>query len=166
MTNIEKIRQEVERRKKVYLTKNGFPKGTFGAIKIETYEGLLAFIDSLPEEKPSYVTDSPGDPGNPGEPGISDLEEAIKPDFSGCVLDSTKFALLGKAVDNSLLEPHIETMRRQIERKIAELPPAPEGYRYAWEVENYIKEGDAFTVTSNIVLKPILDPEQDATRRK
>lgn len=34
--------------------------------------------DSLPEEKPSYVTDSPGDPGNPGEPGISDLEEAAK----------------------------------------------------------------------------------------
>lgn len=53
MSNIEKIRQEIERRKKVYLTKNGFPKGTFGAIKIETYEGLLAFIDSLPEEKPS-----------------------------------------------------------------------------------------------------------------
>lgn len=53
MSNIEKIRQEIERRKKVYLTKNGFPKGTFGAIKIETYEGLLAFIDSLPEEEPS-----------------------------------------------------------------------------------------------------------------
>lgn len=53
MSNIEKIRQEIERRKKVYLTKNGFPKGTFGAIKIETYEGLLSFIDSLPEEKPS-----------------------------------------------------------------------------------------------------------------
>lgn len=54
MSNIKELmRQEIERRKKVYLTKNGFPKGTFGAIKIETYEGLLAFIDSLPEEKHS-----------------------------------------------------------------------------------------------------------------
>ena len=46
----DQIRQEIERRKKVYLTKNGFPKGTMGAIKIETYEGLLFFIDSLPDE--------------------------------------------------------------------------------------------------------------------
>lgn len=54
MTNIEKIRKEIERRKKVYLTKNGFPKGTIGAIKIETYEGLLAFIDSLPDEDENH----------------------------------------------------------------------------------------------------------------
>ena len=100
---------------------------------------LLAFIDSLPDEPVTTC---------------NELEEAIKPDFSGCVLNSTKFALLGKAAGKSLLEPHIETMRRRIERKIAELPPAPEGYRYAWQVENCIKEGDAFTVTSNIVLKP------------
>ena len=166
MTQKELIRQEIERRKKVYLTKNGFPKGTFGAIKIETYEGLLAFIDSLPDETCKDSLQVPETCKENQDSFTSDLEEAIKPDFSGCVLDSTKFALLGKAVDNSLLEPHIETMRRQIERKIAELPPAPKGYRYAWEVENYIKEGDAFTVTSNIVLKPILDPEQDATQRK
>ena len=51
MTKVQAIKAEIERRKKVYLTKNGFPKGTFGAIKIETYEGLLAFLDSLPEEK-------------------------------------------------------------------------------------------------------------------
>ena len=51
------MRQEIERRKKVYLTKNGFPKGTFGAIKIETYEGLLSFIDSLPEEKPTLTVE-------------------------------------------------------------------------------------------------------------
>ena len=58
MSNIKELmRQEIERRKKVYLTKNGFPKGTFGAIKIETYEGLLAFIDSLPEEKSLTVED-------------------------------------------------------------------------------------------------------------
>lgn len=75
MSNIEKIRKEIERRKKVYLTKNGFPKGTFGAIKIETYEGLLAFIDSLPEEFPPYCTGAKGDP-DPA--GTSDLEEAAK----------------------------------------------------------------------------------------
>lgn len=57
MSNIEKICQEIERRKKVYLTKNGFPKGTFGAIKIETYEGLLAFITALPEEKPTLTVE-------------------------------------------------------------------------------------------------------------
>ena len=51
MTKVQAIKAEIERRKKVYLTKNGFPKGTFGARKIETYEGLLAFLDSLPEEK-------------------------------------------------------------------------------------------------------------------
>jgi hypothetical protein len=43
----------------------------------DAYVDLLTFLDySLSEDKPSYVTDSPGDPGNPGEPGISDLEEA------------------------------------------------------------------------------------------
>lgn len=53
MSNIEKIRQEIERRINAYKTKNGFPAGIKCAIRIETYEGLLAFIDSLPEEKPS-----------------------------------------------------------------------------------------------------------------
>lgn len=75
MNNIEKIRQEIERRKKVYLTKNGFPTGTFGAIKIETYEGLLAFIDSLPEEFPPYCT---GFKGHPDPAGKSNLEEAAE----------------------------------------------------------------------------------------
>ena len=69
MTQKELIRQEIERRKKVYLTKNGFPKGTFGAIKIETYEGLLAFIDSLPEEKPGKELE--------GKQMIKELKERI-----------------------------------------------------------------------------------------
>lgn len=47
MNNIEKIRQEIKRRIKSCKTKNGFPAGTISAIRIETYEGLLAFIDSL-----------------------------------------------------------------------------------------------------------------------
>ena len=50
MTNVEKIRQEIERRMKVYRTKSGFPAGTFGAAKIGTYQGLLEFIDSLTDE--------------------------------------------------------------------------------------------------------------------
>ena len=53
MTEKELIRAEIERRIKAYKTKNGFPAGTVCAIRIETYEGLLSFIDSLPEEKPS-----------------------------------------------------------------------------------------------------------------
>lgn len=53
MSNIDKIRQEIERRIKSCMTKNGFPAGTISAFRIETYERLLAFIDSLPEEKTS-----------------------------------------------------------------------------------------------------------------
>ena len=53
MTEKELIRAEIERRIKAYKTKNGFPAGTICAIRIETYEGLLSFINSLPEEKPS-----------------------------------------------------------------------------------------------------------------
>lgn len=50
MTNIEKIRQEIERRMKVYRKKSDFRDEAFGAAKIGTYRGLLEFIDSLPEE--------------------------------------------------------------------------------------------------------------------
>ena len=53
MSNSDKIRQEIERRIKANKTKNGFPAGTICSIRIETYEGLQSFIDSLPEEKPS-----------------------------------------------------------------------------------------------------------------
>lgn len=49
---------------------------------------LIEVIDSLPEEKLSYVTDSPGDPGNPGEPGISDdLKEAAEKYIQGTLCD-------------------------------------------------------------------------------
>lgn len=50
MTNIKKIRQEIERLIMINKTKNGFPAGTICAIRIEVYEKLLSFIDSLPEE--------------------------------------------------------------------------------------------------------------------
>ena len=78
MSNIEKIRQEIERRKKVYLTKNGFPKGTFGAIKIETYEGLLAFIDSLPDETCKDSLQVPETCKENQDSFTSDLEEAAR----------------------------------------------------------------------------------------
>ena len=47
MTNIEKIRQEIERLIMINKTKHGFPAGTICAIRIEVYEKLLSFIDSL-----------------------------------------------------------------------------------------------------------------------
>ena len=53
MNNIERIKAEIEMRIKAYKTKNGFPAGSICAIRIETYEGLLSFIDSLPEDEPS-----------------------------------------------------------------------------------------------------------------
>ena len=51
MTKVQAIKAEIERRIKSCKTKNGFPAGTISAIRIEIYEGLIAFIDSLPEEK-------------------------------------------------------------------------------------------------------------------
>ena len=46
----EQIRAEIEKRIAANKTKNGFPAGTICAIRIETYEELLAFLDSLPEQ--------------------------------------------------------------------------------------------------------------------
>lgn len=46
----EQIRDEIEKRIAANKTKNGFPAGTICAIRIETYEELLAFLDTLPEQ--------------------------------------------------------------------------------------------------------------------
>jgi hypothetical protein len=73
MSSIDKIRQEVENSIKAFEF-NGGIYDSFEAGELSAYKEILDFIDSLPEEKPSY----PGDPGNPGEPGISDLEEAAE----------------------------------------------------------------------------------------
>lgn len=80
---IDKIRQEIERLKKCSKSSKkewideGYNQNAFAEdCRIKSFDKLLAFIDSLPEENLSYVTDSPGDPGHPGEPGISDLEQA------------------------------------------------------------------------------------------
>lgn len=75
MSNIEKIKAEIKRRIKACETKNGFPAGTICAIRIETYEGLLSFINSLPEEIPPYCK---GVKGHPDPPGVSDLEGAAE----------------------------------------------------------------------------------------
>jgi len=114
-----------------------------------------------------------GPTGDPDPAGTSDLEEAAKekamstrmgkiyPDLDGLKFDTRRrFAFLSKQAGKGfLLEPYIESMRLQIERKIADMPPAPEGYRYSWELEDFSKEGDSFSITSNIVLRHI-DPEK------
>lgn len=51
MTTIEKIRAEIERRREANMTKNGFPAGTLCAVRIEAYDELLAFLDTLQEPK-------------------------------------------------------------------------------------------------------------------
>jgi hypothetical protein len=85
----------------------------------------------------------------------------IDPDLDGLKIDTRRFAFLSKqAGKDSILDPYIESMRRSIEKKVADLPPAPEGYRYSWKLEDFSKEGDSFSITSAIVLKPIY-PEHD-----
>ena len=53
MSNIEKIRQEIERRRHDYGKRMLQPDGMVARAKFDELTGLLAFIDSLPEEKPS-----------------------------------------------------------------------------------------------------------------
>lgn len=60
MTNIEKIRQEIERLKKCSKSSKkewideGYNQNAFAEdCRIKSFDKLLAFIDSLPEEKPS-----------------------------------------------------------------------------------------------------------------
>lgn len=45
----EIIKAEIERMIDSCKTKNGFPAGTYSAIRIETLERVLAFIDSMQE---------------------------------------------------------------------------------------------------------------------
>lgn len=145
MSNIEKIKAEIERRKKICTDIFERQSDTYYQGKAVAYGELLPFIDSLPDEN------NP-EPYNPA--GIK-----IKPGLNGMRIDTTKFGFLSKQPRESLIDPYIESMRRQIERKIADLPPAPEGYRYSWKLEDFSKEGDSVSITSNIVLKPI-DPEK------
>lgn len=55
MSNIDKIRQEIERLVKMNKTKNGFPASFLCAVRIESYVKLLSFIDSLPDEPVDYA---------------------------------------------------------------------------------------------------------------
>lgn len=49
MTDKEQIRAEIERRIEINKTKAGFPAGVYCAIRIEAYEQLLDFLDTLEE---------------------------------------------------------------------------------------------------------------------
>lgn len=81
MNNIEKIRQEIERRKKSLragiCNDKAFTKKQKEEMLVASEEltRLSCFIDSLPEEFPPYCTGAKGDP-DPA--GTSDLEEAAK----------------------------------------------------------------------------------------
>lgn len=46
----ETIRSEIERLIEMNKTKRGFPAGTYCAIRIDAYEHLLAFLDTIPEQ--------------------------------------------------------------------------------------------------------------------
>ena len=83
MSNIDKIRQEIERRKENIVSKvHHYP-----IHRIELLDDLLTFIDSLPEEKPSEdleeaaddhirkVADAAGHPGWDWE--TQDIAEAF-----------------------------------------------------------------------------------------
>lgn len=48
----DQIRAEIERLIRMNQTKNGFPAGTNCAIRIETCEHLISFLDSLQQEPP------------------------------------------------------------------------------------------------------------------
>lgn len=45
----EQISNAIETYKKVYMTKNGFPAGTMGAVAISALDGLMEYIGKLPE---------------------------------------------------------------------------------------------------------------------
>ncbi len=51
MNAIEKIRKEIERLIAMNKTKNGFPAGYHCAVRIEAYEKLLDFLDTIEKEE-------------------------------------------------------------------------------------------------------------------
>ena len=83
MSNIkETIKAEIERLKKcsesakMEWIDNGYNQNAFAEdCRQKSFDHLLSFIDSLPEEFPPYCTGAKGDP-DPA--GTSDLEEAAK----------------------------------------------------------------------------------------
>lgn len=73
MSNIEKIRQEIERLKEENRNIRCQHNEKYCTGYDDAFNDLLSFIDSLPEEFPPYCT---GFKGDPDPQGISDLEEA------------------------------------------------------------------------------------------
>lgn len=51
MDTLGKIRAEIERLIEMNKTKRGFPAGTICAVRIEAYEKLLSFLDSLEDDR-------------------------------------------------------------------------------------------------------------------
>lgn len=58
MDTLGKIRAEIERLIEINKTKRGFPAGTLCAVRIEAYEKLLSFLDSLSEEPDTDLEDA------------------------------------------------------------------------------------------------------------
>lgn len=85
MTTIDKIRAEIERLIRMNQTKNGFPAGTICAIRIEAYERLLAFFDTLPDEPSCPISDG----WKPTEAQMNGLAHAINLD----VYDAERYGL-------------------------------------------------------------------------
>lgn len=59
-------------------TKNGFPAGSICAIRIEAYERLLAFIDSVPEEPVSEDLEESAEKSRAPEDAWQTAREATK----------------------------------------------------------------------------------------
>ena len=63
MSNIEKIRQKIENSIKAFEF-NGGIYDSYEAGELSAYKEILAFIDSLPEEKPDNTDELPRYYGN------------------------------------------------------------------------------------------------------
>ena len=189
MSNIEKIRQEIE--KWIYNTDEWeVSPGKYNKSESEAFKSgwrcglgyLREFIDSLPEEtNEAASTMAPSCWGE--EQGevelVNDLEEAAKEYASKTLCDpddgpSTGLAkesfiaganyqrlkrLAEAAKSSSHLDAYIEGVRRSIEKQIGQLPPPPPGYYYTWELDTIRKEGQSFTAIARPLLKQI-NPEQ------
>lgn len=80
MSDIEKIKAEIERR-----IENYWSDGDVDSVVVSgELEELIDFINSLPEEFPPYCT---GVKGDPDPAGISDLEEAADKYIQGSLCD-------------------------------------------------------------------------------
>jgi hypothetical protein len=125
----DQIRAEIERLIRMNQTKNGFPAGTNCAIRIESYEHLISFLDSLPERPVDgpeeaadahirRVADAAGHPGwdwttqDIAEAFIAGAEWMAGPDQLGAPLHGRVWNdgehLPGLVVDSAQLQDHLK----------------------------------------------------------